>query len=100
MRKTRKAAPSVTRSIPIAVETVERRIHYIQGQKVMLDTDLAELYHVQTSNLNKAVKRNKERFPQDFHVSADEGGDEFDIPEWNIKDGEWKRGKTNAAVCI
>ena len=66
MRKTRKAAPSVTRSIPIAVETVERRIHYIQGQKVMLDTDLAELYHVQTFNLNKAVKRNKERFPQDF----------------------------------
>jgi hypothetical protein len=41
-------------------------IHEIRGQKVMLDSDLAALYEVETSNLNKAVKRNIERFPGDF----------------------------------
>ena len=38
----------------------------IRGQKVLLDADLAELYGVATSNLNKAVKRNLDRFPGDF----------------------------------
>jgi phage regulator Rha-like protein len=41
-------------------------IHEMRGQKVMLDSDLAALYEVETFNLNKAVKRNSERFPQDF----------------------------------
>jgi hypothetical protein len=48
------------------IEQVERRILLIRGQKVMLDSDLAELYGVTTFNLNKAVRRNKERFPGDF----------------------------------
>ena len=42
------------------------QICYIRGQKVMLDKDLAELYNVTTGNLNKAVKRNIKRFPNDF----------------------------------
>ena len=50
----------------ILVEQVERKILLIRGHKVMLDSDLAELYAVTTFNLNKAVKRNKERFPSDF----------------------------------
>ena len=50
----------------IPVERVERKIFLIRGHKVMLDADLAELYGVRTFNLNKAVKRNKERFPEDF----------------------------------
>ena len=41
-------------------------IYEIRRQKVMLDSDLAALYEVETSNLNKAVKRNIERFPDDF----------------------------------
>jgi hypothetical protein len=41
-------------------------IHLIRGKKVMLDADLAELYGVATKNLNKAVARNRERFPIDF----------------------------------
>ena len=45
---------------------VERRIFLVRGQKVMLDTDLAELYRVPTKSLNLAVKRNADRFPQDF----------------------------------
>ncbi|MFA6601370.1 MAG: ORF6N domain-containing protein [Candidatus Paceibacterota bacterium] len=53
-------------NIPVTPEFVERRIHLIRGQKVMLDSDLAELYQVETKNLNKAVKRNIARFPGDF----------------------------------
>jgi ORF6N domain len=45
---------------------VEGMIHLIRGQKVMLDADLARLYGVETKNLNKAVKRNRDRFPADF----------------------------------
>lgn len=46
--------------------TIENRIFLLRGKKVMLDHDLAELYEVTTGNLNKAVKRNLERFPEDF----------------------------------
>jgi hypothetical protein len=45
---------------------IERSILLIRGLKVMLDRDLAELYGVQTRDLNKAVRRNSDRFPSDF----------------------------------
>jgi hypothetical protein len=45
---------------------VERQIHLIRGQKVMLDRDLAALYGAETFRLNEAVKRNRKRFPGDF----------------------------------
>lgn len=47
-------------------ETIVSLIYVIRGQKVMLDEDLAAMYEVSTSNLNKAVKRNPDRFPNDF----------------------------------
>jgi hypothetical protein len=50
----------------IPVEIIEKKILLIRGEKVMLDADLAELYEVETFNLNKAVKRNIDRFPKDF----------------------------------
>lgn len=50
----------------IPVEIIERKIYLIRGQKVMLSTDLAELYGVPPKVLNQAVKRNIERFPDDF----------------------------------
>lgn len=50
----------------IPLETIERRIYIIRGHKVMLDFDLADLYGVTTSRLNEQVKRNIERFPEDF----------------------------------
>ncbi len=56
---------SKTSSI-VPIERIERTIYMIRGQKVMLDRDLAELYGVTTKNLNKAVARNSERFPDDF----------------------------------
>ena len=50
----------------VPVERIEQMILSLQGQKVILDKDLAAMYEVSTSNLNKAVSRNIERFPQDF----------------------------------
>ena len=56
----------LTKNIVIADEIVINKIHLIRRQKVMLDKDLAELYDVTTGNLNKAIKRNLARFPNDF----------------------------------
>ena len=50
----------------IPLETIERRILLIRGQKVMLDRDLAQLYGVETRVLNQAIRRNIDRFPADF----------------------------------
>ena len=50
----------------VLVERVERRILLIRGHKVMLDSDLAELYGVETKALNQAVRRNLDRFPERF----------------------------------
>lgn len=50
----------------IGLSKIENMIYVIRDHKVMIDSDLAELYGVLTKNLNKAVKRNIERFPQDF----------------------------------
>ncbi len=57
---------SSTDSIAIPDELITSKIYVIRDKKVMLDEDLAELYNVTTGNLNKAVKRNAARFPDDF----------------------------------
>ena len=59
-----KAAKKVELMLP--EEVIINKIYLIHGQKVMLDRDLAELYGVETKVLNQAVKRNSERFPEDF----------------------------------
>lgn len=50
----------------IPIEKIEKKIYIFRGQRVMLDSDLAELYEVEIRGLNQAVKRNTERFPKDF----------------------------------
>jgi hypothetical protein len=56
----------VTSKLVIPPERIERRILLLRGQKVMLDTHLADLYGVTTKRLNEQVKRNVKRFPADF----------------------------------
>ena len=53
------------------IEVIKNRIYEVRGQRVMLDRDLAELYNVETKVLNQAVKRNIERFPEDFMFKLD-----------------------------
>ena len=50
----------------LSEETISNKIYFIRGQKVMLDSDLASLYEVETKRLNEQVKRNLARFPEDF----------------------------------
>ena len=52
--------------ISVAANQIENQILIVRGQRVMLDSDLAELYGVPTSRLNEQVRRNQERFPNDF----------------------------------
>jgi len=53
-----------------------RIIYFIRGQKVMVDCDIAELYGVETKRLKEAVRRNLDRFPEDFMFEMNE--DEFE----------------------
>jgi len=79
------AKRSTSTIVPAIV--IERRIHIIRGHKVMLDSDLAELYQVETKNLNKAVKRNIGRFPGDFMFQLTE-------EEWSLL--RFQTGTSNA----
>ena len=58
----------------VVAANIETKILLIRGQKVMLDADLAELYGVETKRLNEQMRRNIERFPEDFmfRLSAEE----------------------------
>jgi len=58
----------MTKLMQISNEYLEQKIYQIRGQKVMLDSDLAELYGVETKRLNEQVTRNIERFPDDFMI--------------------------------
>jgi len=55
-----------TKELMIPDELVMNKIYIIRGKKVMLDEDLADLYQVVTKRLNEQVRRNIERFPDDF----------------------------------
>ena len=54
------------KELKLSDEVIVSKIYLIRGQKVMLDRDLAELYNVETKVLKQSVKRNIERFPEDF----------------------------------
>lgn len=64
------------------LQLIQSKIYEVRGQKVMLDRDLAELYNVTTSNLNKAVKRNIRHFPDDFMFQLTKA--EFDELKTNL----------------
>ena len=52
--------------LSLIVESIADKIYFVRGQRVMFDSDLAEVYSVTTKRLNEQVKRNIERFPEDF----------------------------------
>jgi hypothetical protein len=71
----------------IPVEIIERKIYLIRGQKVMLSSDLAELYGVEPRALVQAVKRNIERFPDDFMFQLNDA--EFENLKSQIVTSSW-----------
>src|ERR1700733_14547343 len=73
----------MAQAMAVPDEVIINKIYLIRGKKVMLDRDLAELYNVTTGNLNKAVKRNLKRFPDDFM---------FELSEKEFKDLLFQNG--------
>ena len=71
----------------VPAERIERAILFIRGEKVMLDRDLAALYDVTTGNLNKAVTRNLDRFPNDFMFRLTR--EEFNNLEFHFGISRW-----------
>lgn len=79
------------------IELIEQHIYLIRGQRVMLDVDLANLYQVETFNLNKAVKRNIERFPNHFMFQLT--AEEFrSVKEYHLQSKSWGGRRTMAYV--
>lgn len=72
----KKATPRESKALFVP-EKIAPLVHVIRHQKVLLDSDLAELYGVTTKRLNEAVKRNLDRFPSDFMFQLTE--DEMEI---------------------
>jgi hypothetical protein len=68
-------------------EYIVSRIHFIRGKRVMLDSDLAKLYIVETKVLNQAVKRNIDRFPSDFMFQLT--SDEYENLKSHIVTSSW-----------
>lgn len=77
-----------------ALEPIKRKIYEIRGRRVMLDSDLAELYKVETKNLKRAVRSNIERFPPDFMFELTK--DEYDslrCKNFTLKTGRGQHSK-------
>lgn len=66
MAKKRLAKKVRSATVTLAPQVFERRIYLVRGQRVMLDSDLAEIYEVPTKRLNEQVRRNLGRLPKDF----------------------------------
>ncbi len=75
---------------PINHEEIISKIYYIREQKVMLDSDLAVLYEVETKRLNEQVKRNIKRFPNDFMFQLNK--EEFEILRSQIATSRFMHG--------
>jgi hypothetical protein len=76
------------KSIAVAEEAIISKIYLIRGQKVMIDRDLSELYGVETKQLKRQVRRNKDRFPEDFMF----GLSDKEFQEWRSQFGTSNEG--------
>lgn len=89
----------MSKSIAVPDEVVISKIYLIRSQKVMIDRDLAELYGVETKRLKEAVRRNIERFPEDFMFEMNKA--EFE--QWrkeSITESEDRQGLRYAPFCF
>ncbi|WP_449333948.1 ORF6N domain-containing protein [Sphingobacterium kyonggiense] len=80
----------------IIPKEIRNLIYNIRSKQVMLDSDLASLYQVETKNLNKAVKRNIERFPEKFCFQLTD--EEADFLRFQIGTSNVRRGGRRQAV--
>lgn len=94
----RDAGLSDNTNVPVIVENtddrIEKLIHYVRGQQIMIDSDLAMLYNVETKRLNESVKRNAKRFPESFCFQLTE--DEYDDLRSQIATSNKESGNTSS----
>jgi hypothetical protein len=81
----------------VSFELIRQKIFLIRGYKVMLDSDLANLYGVPTKSLNLAVKRNMARFPDDFMIKLTK--DELENLRFQIETSSWG-GRRYTPYCF
>ncbi len=79
----------IVTEIPLSPEIIREKIYIIRGKKVMIDRDLATLYEVLTKQLNKAVRRNLDRFPEDFM---------FQLTNEEMKNWKFQFGTSNSTL--
>jgi hypothetical protein len=60
------ARKKASAALAVTPDEIQSMVRVVRGQRVMLDSDLARLYGVRTAALNQAVRRNADRFPEDF----------------------------------
>ena len=78
----------------ILIELIENKIYFIRNKKVMLDGDLAELYGISTKRLNEQVRRNIDRFPEDFmFILSKEESDSLRSQIATLKKGRGQHSK-------
>ena len=85
-----------TNQLTVPDEIISSKIYLIRGKKVIIDQDLAKLYHVETKVLKQAVRRNIERFPEDFMFEL--SNQEFTILRSQIATSSW--GGTRYAPMV
>ncbi len=78
----------------VDISKIERMIYIIRGQRVMMDSDLAELYSVETKALKRAVKRNLDRFPSDFMFELTKK----ELQNWRYQFGTSNREKMGLRI--
>ena len=83
----------------IPLEQIERKIYLIRGHKVMFDSDLADLYEVPVKVLNQAVKRNINRFPEDFMFRLTKEEESLRSQIVTLKNGRGTSPKISA-LCL
>lgn len=71
----------------IPIENISSKIYFIRNEKVLIDSDLAELYGVETKALKRAVRRHKDRFPKDFMFELSK--EEFDNLRYQFGTSSW-----------
>jgi phage regulator Rha-like protein len=80
----------MSKATALQIKRVDDRVRFVRGQKIILDTDLAELYGAPVKRLNQQVRRNRKRFPTDFLFKLTRG--EFESLRLQIATSNTKRG--------
>jgi len=89
----------MSKAIAITESIIESKIYIIRSQKVMMDSDLAEMYNVETKVLKQAVKRNMDKFPDDFMFEMNDK----ELSDWrsqNVTSNSLKMGLRYKPFCF